>query len=131
MTFEEALGKELEGIEGLSEKVFPLNAKEGTKAPYLIYVSSEGLYNKDLEGYQDTKEVSCEVNTLNTRYDNMKALGKAVFNKLKSFEGREIGIDGPYIQEVIFDDNCPEVYEEQVKLYRKIINVRFYYKEVL
>lgn len=134
MTFEGALVTELETITELNGKVFPLNAQDAegnpVEAPYLIYVSSEGQYDKCLNGFLDMKEVSCELNILHKTYRNMKLLSRQVMAKLKSFEGRIIGIDGPMIQELVFENDSPELYEEQPELYRKIINFRIYFKEV-
>lgn len=134
MTFEEALVLELEAITELNGKVFPLNAQDAegnpVEAPYLIYVSSEGQYDKCLNGFLDMKEVSCELNILHKTYRNMKLLSRQVVAKLKSFEGRIIGVDGPMIQELVFENDSPELYEEQPELYRKIINFRIYFKEV-
>jgi len=134
MTFEEALVLELEAITELNGKVFPLNAQDAegnpVEAPYLIYVSSEGQYDKCLNGFLDMKEVSCELNVLHKTYRNMKLLSRQVVAKLKSFEGRIIGVDGPMIQELVFENDSPELYEEQPELYRKIINFRIYFKEV-
>jgi Ribonuclease G/E len=59
----------------------------------------------------------------------MKALAKQVINKLKTFELRVIGINGPYIQELTFDDNSPELYESEIFLYRKIISFTVSFKE--
>lgn len=134
MTFEEALVTEFETITELNGKVFPLNAQDAegnpVEAPYLIYVSSEGQYDKCLDGFLNMKEVSCELNILHKTYKNMKLLSRQVVAKLKSFEGRIIGVDGPMIQELVFENDSPELYEEQPELYRKVINFRVYFKEV-
>lgn len=126
MSFEVALRQELLPI---IDKIYPLTAPEGTLAPYLIYTSSEGIYDKALQGFLSTKEVSCELDILNTSYSSMKALSKLIMDKLKSFEGRVIGTSGPYIQELTFDDDSPELYESEVNLYRKIINIKVNFKE--
>ncbi len=126
MGFEIALREELIPI---CSKVFPLTATEGTTAPYIIYKSSEGRNLKTLGGNLDLKEVSCELDILATSYSNMKSLAKQVIEKLKSFELRNIGTSGPYIQELTFDDDSPELYESEVFLYRKIISFNISFKE--
>lgn len=130
MTFEEALRVELIKITELNNKVFPLNAKEGTEAPYLVYVSSEGQYDKSLGGFHNTKEVSVELNILHSKYSSMKALSKKVMDKLKTFEKRHLGETGPFIQELVFENDGVELYEAQVDLYRKKIDIRVYFEEV-
>lgn len=127
MSFEVALRQELLSI---ISKIYPLTAPEGTLVPYLIYTSSEGTYDKDLNGFLDSKEVSCELDIIDSSYSGMKSISKQVVDKLKSFEQRTVGTNGLYIQEFTFDDDSPELYENEVNMYRKIISFRVYFKEV-
>jgi hypothetical protein len=129
MTFEEALRAELITIEELNNKVFPLKAPEGTEAPYLIYVSSEGRNDKGLDGFYNSKEVQIELNIIHDRYSRMKALSRLVVNKLKNFEKRHIAETGPFIQEVTFENDGVELYEHEVDLYRTVLDLRFYFEE--
>jgi hypothetical protein len=126
MNFEEALRAELGTLTELSNKVFPLNADEGTKAPYVVYISSEGVQVKTLQGYMGNKEVDCEINILHDSYANMKALTKEVLAKIISFQGRSIGDlfskDGPFIQNVTYSKPV-EIYEKEVSLYRSVIDI--------
>lgn len=122
MNFEQALTAELEQIEGLMDKVFPLNAEEGTKAPYLIYFGSEGLEDKTLDGYLDSKEVDCELNIMQYSYSGLKYLTKQILSKLKSFQSRTIGEQGPFIQSVSYQKPV-EIYEKEVDLYRCVIEI--------
>jgi hypothetical protein len=117
MNFEEALRAELGTIEGLQNKVFPLNAPEGTKTPFMIYVSSEGIQDKTLQGYLNSKEVDCEIYILADSYTELKRVIKEVLLKITSFPGRVIGDDGPYIQNVTYTPPV-ELYEQAIKLYR-------------
>lgn len=127
MTLEDALRAELITIDNLYEKVFPLNAPKGVKTPYLFYVSSEGRNSKDLNGFLDDITVSVEFNIVHDNYDDMKTLARAVTNKLKTFEGRQIGGTGPHIQEIVFEDDSPEIYEAQADKYRKVISAKLYF----
>jgi len=121
MSFEDALTIELEEIEGLMDKVFPLNAEEGTKAPYVIYVSSEGEQDKTLDGYLPTRDVDAEINVLQHSYSGMKYLTKQVLSKLISFQSRYIGgTEDIYIKSVTYRKPV-ELYEEQALLYRSVI----------
>jgi hypothetical protein len=120
--FEEALSFELETIDSLSNSVFFLNADEGTKAPYIVCVSSEGLEDKCLEGYLKSKKIDCEINILHSSYRSMKDLTKLVKAKLLSFQGRAIGNGGPFIQNVTYEIPV-EIYEKEVELYRSVIDL--------
>lgn len=129
MTFEEALRAELMTIEGLHNKVFPLNAPENTSAPYVIYLSSAGQYDKDLQGFHTSKAVSVELNIIHSKYSSLKTLLKHVIDKIKSFERRRIAETGPFIQEVVFKSDGAELYEPQVDMYRMVLDLKFYFKE--
>lgn len=126
MNFEEALRAEIGAIEGLSNKVFPLNATEGTQAPFIIYVAPEGIPFKTLQGYLSCKEVVCEIHILHNSYSGMKTLSKQVLEKIQSFQGRELGSGGPFIQNATYEQPT-EVYEKEVSLYRSSfdLNVKF------
>lgn len=115
MTFEEALRAELSTITGLNKKVLPLHAKEGMKAPYIVYVSSEGLQDKTLNGYRQSKEIDCEINILHNTYSDMKALTKLVLEKVLSFQNRYINNYGELVKDVHYEKPI-EIYENEVKL---------------
>lgn len=124
MYFEEALRAELDTIEELTNKVFPLTAPEGTEAPYIIYVSSEGIQDKSLQGYLSSKEVPCEINILVDDYLSLKELTTTVLAKILSFQGHKIG--DFFIQDVSYEKPV-EIYEQEVDLYRSVIDFTFYF----
>lgn len=91
MEFEEALKAELSTISELNNQVFPLNATEGTKAPYIVYVSSEGIQERTLDGYVRSREVDCEIHILHDKYFSLKDLTRQVISIIDSFQQRFIG----------------------------------------
>jgi hypothetical protein len=123
VTFEEALKYELSTITGMDKKVFPSVVKEGVKPPYVIYVSSEGVYDKTLSGYLDTKEIECEIHVIHTDYGVMKTLTKEVLTKLLTFYGRSIGINGVFIKSFTYD-KPEEAFEEEVGFHRSSFGFR-------
>jgi hypothetical protein len=125
MEFEPAIVLELEAIEGLSSKVFPLVATEGVAAPYIAYVSSEGLRDKSLTGYMESKAIDVELNIMARTYKEMKHLTKTVLDKVIGFQSRAIGEVGPFIQELTYQKPV-ELYEHQPKLHRCVIDITFY-----
>lgn len=131
MNFEAALTLELKTIAALSNRVYPLTAPEATAGngvPYLIYVSSEGRRTKTLDGFHTSKHVSGELNVIAARYADMKALTANVIDLLIGMEQRVIGIGGPFIQELTYDDPV-ELYEEQSQLYRCLIDFEVYFDQ--
>jgi len=131
LDFEQALTEELKTISELQNRVYPLDSPEATKhngVPYLIYASSEGLRDKTLSGYLDSKEVQGEVNVIAERYADMKAITKQVIALLIDMEGRQIGTGGPCIAELTYQMPV-ELYEPQPDLYRCMIEFQAYYEE--
>lgn len=129
--FEQALTQELKSVSVLGGRVYPLFAPEAVKkngVPYLIYGSSEGLRDKSLDGYLKSKEVRAELNVIADRYADMKAITKQVIALLLSFEGRQIGAGGPYIEAVEYQMPV-EIYESQPDLHRCVIEFSVFYKE--
>jgi hypothetical protein len=111
MNFEEALVSELVGITDLINKIFPLNATEGIKPPYIVYVSSEGEQERTLDGYVISKEVNCELHILNDSYFGLKDITKQVISLIDTFQRRTIGGDGGvYVQSCTYE----KVHEQYV-----------------
>lgn len=129
MTFEAALMAELVTIPELQDKVFPIRAPEGTGAPYLIYTTSVGVYDKSLDGWHNSKSVSVELNIIHNSTTKLRALARAVQALVMSCDGRRLATTGPHIDEITFDGDGVEMYEPHADLYRKVISARFYYKE--
>lgn len=97
MDFEQALAYELEAITGLLGKVFPQNAKENTKPPFVVYISSEGEPVMTLAGPTDMTELTCEIHVVTESYEQLKSLTKAILDRIRSFFRRAIGQNGPTI----------------------------------
>jgi hypothetical protein len=104
MNFEEALMYELETITGLTDRVFPLTATEGTEPPFLVYGSSNGKKIQALGGFTELRELTAEIHLVTADYAELKSLQTAVIDKLTTFQGRSIGIDGPFIKSFTYDE---------------------------
>lgn len=116
MYFEEALKNELESIPILNNKVFALTAIEGSKTPYLVYMSSEGIQEKDLNGYSIMTEVDVDLHILADEYPQLKDITRQVITKVKSFQSQVIGgTDGVYIYDFTYEKPTeqfiPELYQ--------------------
>jgi len=131
MSFEPALVQELKTITALENRIYPLTAPEATASggvPYLIYASSEGLRDKTLGGHLNSKEVRAELNIIAKKYSDMKAITKQVIALLITFEGRQIGTDGPFIEELTYQMPV-EMYESEPGLYRCVVEFSAYFSE--
>jgi len=130
MTFEAALRTELMTINGLTNKVFPIRAPEGTGAPYLIYLTGVGDYDKSLEGWHKSKGVTVELNVIHARAADVRSLAAQVMVLVMGFEGRKLASTGPLIKQIDFNDDVGvELYEAQADVYRKIIGFTAHYEE--
>jgi hypothetical protein len=123
MDFEEALCAELKTISGLEQKVFPQNAEENTEAPFVVYTSSGGEQVQTLDGYTDLTELSFELNLVTNSYEELKSYVQIISNKIRSFFGRNIGTNGPYIKSVSFPEPN-EDFQENQNYHKSTFNVR-------
>ena len=124
---EKALSYELNKVSGLENRIFPMNASEGQKPPYLVYITSKRPL-KDLDGVTENKECYLILNVLCSSYSQMKDISKKIEDIITKFPLRTIGEENLYIQDIDLSD-ITENYEEQLRLHRGIIPFTLYYKE--
>ncbi|MDU2491696.1 MAG: hypothetical protein E7D27_14105 [Clostridium celatum] len=124
---EKALRYELNKVSELENRIFPMNALEGQKPPYLVYITSKRLL-KDLDGVTENKECYLILNVLCSSYSQMKDISKKIEDIITKFPLRTIGEENLYIQDIDLSD-ITENYEEQLRLHRGIIPFTLYYKE--
>lgn len=124
---EKALRYELNKVNELKNRIFPMNAPEGEKAPYLVYITRKKPL-KDLNGVTEDRECYLILNILCNSYSQMKDISKKVEDIIIKFPLKCIGKENLYIQDIDFAD-ITENYEEQLKLHRGIIPFTVYYKE--
>ena len=84
MDFEKALRAELITISGLENKVYPVNAPEGTTAPYATYESSDLAEIKTHDGFSKNGTLECTVDILGKTYAEMKTVSRATKAKIKT-----------------------------------------------
>jgi hypothetical protein len=114
--FESALYTELVSVAGIG-KVFPLNAIEGTKAPFAVYESSDGIQEKTLSGFVASTEIEGSIYIIQDNYASAKTVSKAVISLLQHFQGRIIGGTGPKVLDVSYK-KVREIYDPQLYLYQ-------------
>lgn len=124
---EKALRYELNKVSELENKIFPMNAPEGQKPPYLVYITRKKPL-KDLDGITEERECYLILNILCSTYSQMKDITKKIEDIIIKFQLNRIGEENLYIQDIDITD-ISESYEEQLKLHRGIITFTVYYKE--
>jgi hypothetical protein len=124
MNFEEALRNELSSIPQIANKIFPLAATEGVKTPYLVYISSEGVQEKYLDGYAGSKEIECELHILNDSYAGLKDITRQVISKVVKFQQSIIGGDGGVWVQNLTYERPTEQYIDQLFQYLCIVSLK-------
>lgn len=126
MDFEQALRAELVPLSNLANKVFPLFAPEGTTPPFIVYQKIRTDYVKTLDGTQTKRDGWYEFDILAPTYSELQTQYTQLVTKLKTFTGRTIGTNGPFIENVTIE-NAVELYENQVDWHRMNMEVKFYF----
>jgi hypothetical protein len=126
MDFEQSLVYELQTITGLSGKVFPHAAEENTKAPFVIYISSDGEKIMTLQGPTDMTELTCEIHIISDSYQNLKSLTKAVLDRVRSFFARSIGDNGPIIKSISHVEPIEDI-DTSMNFHRSSFDIRVRY----
>jgi hypothetical protein len=125
---EKALRYELNQIPEIANRIYPTNAPEGKDPPYLVYILSHYGQTKTLTEIANIIEANYLLNVLAGSYAQMKDLTSKTLNTVTSFLGREIGADGIFVSDLTVND-ISETYENELGVYRGIIDVTFWYQE--
>lgn len=125
MAFEEVLTTQLKTVSALSSRVYPVTGVQGCVAPYLVYLQSSKHEYEKLTGYTGVSISRYELNILHSTYSGMKSVAASVVALLKTFQGN--AVSGLFIQALSFDEDSPELWENEPQLFRKIINFEVIY----
>lgn len=122
---EEALLYELEKIVEFKKQIYPTNIPKKAEPPYLTYILNDCVKTRTLTEVLECTDSKYLINVMCKSYLQMKELTRKVENLLYGFIGKEIGLVPVYIENVIVRRS--EVYENEVELYRGIIDVELQY----
>ena len=123
-----ALKHEFNSVSGLSGKVFPVKAQEGTEAPYLTYQLQDNERHRVQNGFDGLVDIEFEIDIFHSTYASLVALKNLVIAKVKTFQNSSIGTEGLYCQSVIIDDEFEE-WDEDTNLYHGQITIILSYNE--
>lgn len=113
--------KELDSI--FNNKVYPTNAPEGEKTPYLVYFYRE-KEEKTLEGYEGLYIGNLVLNAMTKTYSEAIEKKKTLDEFLKHLTNKKLGAF--VIQEASLEE-AEIIYEDQLKVYRGIIPATIYF----
>jgi hypothetical protein len=104
---------------------YPLDAPESKARPYATYETSQYDEAKALSGYLTLTTLRYEVDIVADTIGTCKEKHYAMRNALKNIEQTTQG--GQYIEQVTLDSNAPELWEEEIQAYRKILTFEISY----
>jgi hypothetical protein len=126
---EKKLVEKLQEVTGLSNRVFPLIAKQGQEVPFVVYDRTNTNRDKTLTGFDGLVEVSFQLDVHEKTYSNLKTVSQNVITKIKSFEGQTWGTYK--IQSCEIDNEIEDYFDDDdVKWYVSFIDFTIIYKEV-
>jgi len=125
---ETALKYELvQAIPELNNQIFPTNAPEGAKGPYLVYARISTDETKTLEGYTGNGAISYMFSIMAKKYADMVRVRQQVKQLLLSLPKTGIGKDSSIFVEDLSINNITEQYEHELGVNRGIIDFTIYY----
>ena len=117
------LVKELDKI--FNNKVYPTNAPEGEKTPYLVYFYRE-KENKSLDGPNGLYTTNLVLNVMTNTFSEANIKKEQIKLMLKHLTNTKLGVF--FIQEVSLEES-EIIYENHLKVYRAIVPVTIYFEE--
>jgi len=125
---ETALRYELvQAIPELNNQIFPTNAPEGAKGPYLVYARISTDETKTLEGYTRNGAISYMFSIMAKKYSDVVDMRNKVKELLLSLPKTWIGKDSSIFVEDLSINNITEQYEHELGVNRGIIDFTIYY----
>jgi len=123
---EQALVYEISKITELNNKIYPTNIPEGETPPCLVYIMSYYDQLRALNEILDNTDKSYMLNILCSSYSQMKELTDKVKETLLAFISTNIGENQILVENVVIN-NISETYENELKLYRGILDIKISY----
>lgn len=125
MFIEEFLKEELSKV--LGEKVYPINAPEGTNFPYMTYQASNGENLRSIDGnYSNVFNSNFDIDLYCKTYSELKVKTELLLKILKGIWNR--ATDELYIQAIRVGEPT-ELYEHEVNCYRSNIEIQIFYNK--
>lgn len=123
MNFEESLVYELNALTGLEGKVFPQQAQEDVKPPFVVYVSTDGEPIMTLDGTSGMTELTCEIHVIADSYEQLKGYTTVVLDRIRSFFQRPIGYNGVFIKSVSYTEPVEDI-DNNLNYHRSSFDVK-------
>jgi hypothetical protein len=125
MNFEQAILVELSGI---TSKVYPLDAQQGATAPYIVYTNNRTVRLKSHTTHTGLINSDYQFDIFHTTYESLVSLLSSIITELKTWEKTNLGITGPYIQDMYITDEV-KTFDYETLLYQGTIDFTITYQE--
>ena len=126
IALEQTMVETLEAVEGLKERVCPVEDIQKSTGPLVIYDQREESDTKTLSGSTGLMTAAYQVHVLHSTYLKMRQLSeqiKAALNVLQGFRESPL-----LIETVNIELGSPDIREHKVQLFRRTYNVTFQYQ---
>lgn len=100
MNFEEALRYELNSINEIKNKIYPLYAPKDTTAPFLVYRKNKLKYLMTVDCRRNGIEAEYLIVLISKSYAEAQNISNNIMGILFNMFARQIGDNGPYIQSI-------------------------------
>ena len=122
MPIEAYIVQALEGVPEFGKRIYPLTGPAGTLTPYCIYTLANFSELEVLHGWEELTESEYDIDIVDDTYSGIKSLAKKAVPFIRNLEGTN------GIQRVSIRGNSPEIFENEVGLYRKILTISITYR---
>lgn len=127
MTPEERIKTTLDGVNGLSRKVYPLEGLKNASAPFVFYFRRTEEEEETLDGPAGLLEGLFEVHCVARTYAELVSLAGLVRPALQALQGTTAG--GLYIERATVRMTSPDLKEKEVNLYRRMYVLQLNYQK--
>lgn len=128
MTPEEIVKNTLESIDGLSGRVFPVEALKNAQPDFVFYKSASQDEEDALDGPTGLLKTEIEVHCVTASYGALVGLCQTVRRRLRGLTGTSHG--GTFIERAVVQQATPDLRETEVILFRRAYALQLDYQEV-
>jgi len=128
MTPEEIVKSTLEGIPGLTKRVFPVEALKNAKPDFVFYESTSQDEEDALDGPTGLLAAEIKVHCVAASYGALEGLCRSVRSRLRALTGTTHG--GTFIERAVVRQVTPDLRETEVNLFRRAYALQLDYQEV-
>ncbi|MCL2225647.1 MAG: DUF3168 domain-containing protein [Defluviitaleaceae bacterium] len=107
-------------------RIFPTNAPKDATPPFIIYLRDSTVWDKTLDGFINGEEITYTVNIMGETYEQMVQMREAVENLLREMIKSSIGENEDILVKDLDLNGVAEVFEQQLGLYRGIVDFTVY-----